>query len=51
MEENKKNYDFYVNGCSGKVVGRTPISILKVMLAIIFGIAVAGLIIYLIMRG
>ena len=48
---NKKNYDFYVNGCSGKVVGRTPISIFKVMLAIIFGIAVAGLIIYLIMRG
>ena len=48
---NKKNYDFYINGCSGKVVGKTPISILKVLLAVIFGIAIAGLIIYLIMRG
>ena len=47
----KKNYDFYINGCSGKVVGKTPISILKVLLAVIFGIAIAGLIIYLIMRG
>ena len=48
---NKKNYDFYINGCSGKVVGHSPISLFKLLLAIMSGLTVAGLIIYLILRG
>lgn len=36
---NKKLYNFYVNGNSGKVWGKTPKSPLKVALAVLFGIA------------
>lgn len=40
-----KLYNFYVNGENGKVTGKTPLSPLKVTLAVIFGILfVAGII-------
>ena len=42
---NKKNYNFFVNGKNGKVAGKTPVSPLKVTLAVLLGLAVvAGII-------
>ena len=42
---NKKNYNFYVNGRNGKVVGKTPISPWRVLVAVLLGVAVvAGII-------
>lgn len=36
---NKKNYNFYVNGSNGKVSGKTPVSVIKVLLTILISIA------------
>ncbi len=44
-----KNYNFYVNGSTGKVWGKTPISALKVLLTSVLGIAVVGGLIFLIL--
>lgn len=35
---NKKPYNFYVNGSSGRVCGKTPKSILKILLTTFFGL-------------
>ncbi len=43
-----KIYNFMVNGQTGKVGGRAPVSGWKVALAVIFGLALAGLIIWLV---
>lgn len=41
---NKKVYNFYVNGETGKVGGKTPLSALKILLTVLLGVAVvAGL--------
>ncbi len=41
----QKLYNFYVNGSSGKVYGKTPKSILKILLSVLIGVlAVAGVI-------
>lgn len=40
----KKLYNFYVNGCSGKVTGKTPVSPWRVLTAVLLGCAlVAGI--------
>jgi hypothetical protein len=40
----KKLYNFFVNGKNGKVTGKTPLSPLKISIAVLLGIAVfAGL--------
>ena len=42
---NKKLYNFYVNGDTGKVWGKTPKSPLKIAIAVLLGIAlVAGIV-------
>lgn len=43
---NKKKYDFLVNGESGKVIGKSPVSAVKVTIATIIGIALIILIAY-----
>ncbi len=43
----KKLYNFYVNGCSGKVTGKSPKSILKILLAVLIGCGIIGVIIFL----
>ncbi len=45
---NKKLYNFYVNGSTGKVKGKTPISALKVILTVLGVLAVVGGIVALI---
>ena len=42
-----KSYQLYVNGTTGKVVGKTPVSPLKVALVTLLGIAVIALLAYL----
>ena len=44
---NKKTYNFYVNGETGKVGGKTPISPLKILLTVILGVAVVAGLLYL----
>lgn len=43
---NGKIYQFYVNGQTGKISGKTPISPYKVAVAVLIGLAVAALIIW-----
>lgn len=43
----KKVYGFIVNGTNGKVTGKTPISILKVLLVSVISVAVIGLLVWL----
>ena len=43
----KKNYNFYVNGSTGKVAGKAPVSPWKVLLAVLGGLLVTGAIITL----
>ena len=43
-----KNYSIYVNGNTGKVTGKTPVSALKVALTVLLGIIIIGGIAYLI---
>ncbi len=40
FEYRKKLYNFFVNGTTGKVAGKTPVSPLKVLLAVLIGVAV-----------
>lgn len=35
-----KPYNFFVNGCTGKVYGKTPLSALKIALTVLLGLAV-----------
>ena len=44
----KKNYRFLVNGETGKLTGKAPVSALKVTLTILFAILLIGLIIFLV---
>lgn len=46
-----KVYQFMVNGRTGRVSGRTPISPLRVAVAILIGVAVIGLLAVLVMGG
>lgn len=41
-----KLYNFFVNGRNGKVTGKTPVSVLKVLLAVGIGLVVVGGIIF-----
>lgn len=41
-EYKKKNYNFYVNGQTGKVKGKTPKSPVKILLTVLAGLAVAA---------
>lgn len=41
---NKKNYNVYINGNTGKVAGKVPLSPLKIGLACLIGVAIIGLI-------
>ena len=43
----EKIYNFYVNGCTGKVSGKAPVSWVKVLFAVLGGILAAGVIAYL----
>lgn len=48
-----KSYPFYINGRSGKMTGKSPVSPLKVALAVTIGLAVAalaGLALYFLMK-
>ncbi len=47
---NKKNYNFSVNGASGRVTGKRPKSPLKIAVAVSIGLAVLGTIGYLIYK-
>ncbi len=44
FKHGKKHYNFYVNGTSGKVWGKTPVSALRVLSAIGIGLLAVGLI-------
>lgn len=46
-----KLYNFYVNGSTGKVKGKTPKSILKILGVVFLSLAVLGTIIYFIYSG
>ncbi len=48
-----KRYSFYINGRNGKMAGKSPVSALKVALAVTIGLAVAalaGLALYFLMK-
>ncbi len=45
----KKLYSVHINGNTGKVAGKSPISPLRVLIAVLLGVAVIGLLGYLIM--
>ncbi len=47
----KKAYNFFVNGNTGKVTGKTPTSPLRVLIAVALGIAFIALFAYLISNG
>lgn len=47
----KKLYNFFVNGSTGKVAGKTPKSPLKIFLTVLFGVAFVAFFIWLIMNG
>ncbi len=44
----RKNYSVFVNGETAKITGKTPVSFLRVLTAILLGIAVVGLLVFLI---
>lgn len=46
----KKNYSFFVNGTNGKVTGKTPVAVWKVLVTVLAGIAALAGIVYLIMQ-
>ena len=46
----KKLYNFFVNGVSGKVSGKTPVSALRVLIAVGLGLAAAAGIAFLFYR-
>ncbi len=46
----KKEYSFFVNGTNGRVTGKTPIAVWKVLLAIVFGLAAVSALCYLVMQ-
>ena len=46
-----KVYNFFVNGSNGKVYGKTPKSIFKVLGAVLFGVAVVGVVLWLLLNG
>ena len=48
---NKKTYNFYVNGSTGKVSGKTPISPWRVLIAVLLGALVVAGIFLLIANG
>lgn len=43
----EKLYNFYVNGCTGKVSGKAPVSWVKVLFTVLAGIAIIGAFVYL----
>ncbi len=47
----KKLYNFYVNGDSGKVAGKTPVSVFKVGLVVLLVLAIVAGLVYLMVRG
>ena len=48
---NKKDYTFMVNGETGKIVGKTPVSPLKVVLVVLLALAFLMLFLYAFMYG
>ena len=44
---NKKDYSLMINGSNGKTSGKTPISPIRVIIAVIVGLALAALLVYL----
>jgi small-conductance mechanosensitive channel len=47
----KKTYNFFVNGISGKVAGKTPISLLRVLFAVLMGIFALALVVVLLQNS
>ena len=47
----KKTYNFFVNGISGKVAGKTPISPLRVLFAVLMGIFALALVVVLLQNS
>ena len=47
----KKAYNFFVNGNTGRVTGKTPVSPIRVILAVVLGIAFVVLFAYLMSKG
>lgn len=45
---NKKTYNFYVNGTTGKVYGKTPLSALKILFTVLGGLAIVATIGFLV---
>lgn len=46
----KKNYTLHINGNSGKVAGKTPVSALKVAIATVLGLLIVGVIGFLLYK-
>ena len=42
-----KLYNFFINGSTGKVTGKTPKSFIKILLTVLFGVAMAGILCFL----
>jgi hypothetical protein len=51
FEYKGKNYRFMVNGRSGRVGGKYPVSPLRVAIAVLLGLSAAALLAYLFMQG
>ena len=47
----KKTYNFFVNGLSGKIAGKTPLSFWRILVASLLGVAAAVGIAYLVISG
>ena len=47
FEYRKKLYNFYINGVTGKVVGKTPKSPWKILLVVLLALGLAALFVYL----
>lgn len=45
-----KNYDFYINGSNGRCCGNYPKSIGKITIAVLFLLAIIGVVLYLIIK-
>lgn len=46
----KKDYNFFVNGTNGKVTGKTPVAVWKVLLTVLAGAAALAGLVYLVMQ-
>ncbi|MBR7110302.1 MAG: hypothetical protein IKC83_00350 [Clostridia bacterium] len=46
-----KTYNFFINGETGRTAGKTPLSPLKVGLAVLIGLGVVGGLIWLLYHG